>query len=536
MNRIFHKDTAARRVDEEVNGSSGNRYSGGQIARNTIYNLLGRVLPMAIAVLTIPFIISGLGVERFGILSLAWMVIGYFGIFDIGIGRATTKFVAEAIHNNDQQNLPVMAWTSLGMLILLGFVGGAVLAGVSSWLVTSVFNIPEALREESRLTFLALACSMPFVLGTSGARGVLEGYQRFKLVNAIKIPASSFTFLATAGVLLFSNNLFHLVLTLVCGRVIVFLIHLYACMMTLPKRTETTIISRGLAVRLLKFGGWLTVTTVAGALMSFGYIDRFVISSVLDMEAVAYYSTPFEMTIKVLILSGGLLGVLFPVFSAYARDEHTKLMQLYQRGIKVLLVTMLPVALLIIALAHPILDLWLGSAFAQESALLLQLFAVGVLAIAIASVPSGAVQAIGRPDLTAWRHLAELPVYFGAAWFCANEWGVVGVAAVWACYTIVDVILMFWIARSVLPTSYGMSRNRVAIMGLTGVAGLVLAFMLAEVPDIVVRYVLTTIVLIILAPVSWRWILDESDRTSLKNILRSYLKKDHKPDESEPCA
>jgi O-antigen/teichoic acid export membrane protein len=70
---------------------------GGLLARNTLFNLIGQGLPLVVAVVTIPLIIQGLGIDRFGLLSLAWVVLGYFAIFDLGLGRATTKFVAEAL-------------------------------------------------------------------------------------------------------------------------------------------------------------------------------------------------------------------------------------------------------------------------------------------------------------------------------------------------------------------------------------------------------------------------------------------------------
>ena len=60
-------------------------------------NLLGQVLPAAAALVTIPFLVRGLGTERFGILSIAWVVLGSSGIFDLGLGRATTKFVAGSL-------------------------------------------------------------------------------------------------------------------------------------------------------------------------------------------------------------------------------------------------------------------------------------------------------------------------------------------------------------------------------------------------------------------------------------------------------
>jgi len=66
------------------------------LARNTILNFVGQALPLLVGFLTIPITIQWLGADRFGIISIVWVIIGYFGFFDLGLGRATTKFVAEA--------------------------------------------------------------------------------------------------------------------------------------------------------------------------------------------------------------------------------------------------------------------------------------------------------------------------------------------------------------------------------------------------------------------------------------------------------
>lgn len=70
---------------------------GSLLAHNTLLNFIGQAVPLLVGVVTIPFIVQGLGTERFGLLSLAWVILGYFTIFDLGLGRATTNFVAEAL-------------------------------------------------------------------------------------------------------------------------------------------------------------------------------------------------------------------------------------------------------------------------------------------------------------------------------------------------------------------------------------------------------------------------------------------------------
>ena len=63
---------------------------GKLLARNTILNVLGYGLPMLVAIFAIPLLVKGLGTERFGILTLAWVIIGYLSLFDLGLGRALT--------------------------------------------------------------------------------------------------------------------------------------------------------------------------------------------------------------------------------------------------------------------------------------------------------------------------------------------------------------------------------------------------------------------------------------------------------------
>ena len=70
--------------------------------RNSLLNLMGQVVPLFVGVATVPLIVRGLGPERFGLLSIAWVVLSYSAVFDLGLGRASTKFVAEALARGER--------------------------------------------------------------------------------------------------------------------------------------------------------------------------------------------------------------------------------------------------------------------------------------------------------------------------------------------------------------------------------------------------------------------------------------------------
>src|SRR5712691_5942117 len=160
--------------------------SGRTLARNMVFNLLGQGSPLLAALFAIPFLVDGLGTDRFGILTLAWMVIGYFSLFDLGLGRAVTKLVAERLGKSSAVEIPGLIWTALFMMLLSGTIGAALLALLAPWLIRDVLKIPQILQSETLSAFYLLTLSIPFVISTAALRGVLEALQRFGLVNVMR--------------------------------------------------------------------------------------------------------------------------------------------------------------------------------------------------------------------------------------------------------------------------------------------------------------------------------------------------------------
>src|ERR1051326_56302 len=115
--------------------------SGRLIARNTLINLAGQALPFFIGLAAMPTIIRGLGTARFGLLGLGWVVVGYFSVLDLGLGRAATRFAADAIGRNALSEIPGIAWSAVLVQAAVGTVGSLALAVMTPFLVSHV--LPE---------------------------------------------------------------------------------------------------------------------------------------------------------------------------------------------------------------------------------------------------------------------------------------------------------------------------------------------------------------------------------------------------------
>src|SRR5437588_11464434 len=124
-----------------------------RLARNAVWNLLSLVAPMLVALGAIPSLIRTLGADRFGILTLAWMLIGYSSLFDLGLGRALTKLVSEGFGDETSPNsrrtgLASAVWTALVLMGIFGCAGALIFASASTLLANSALKVPVALRAE----------------------------------------------------------------------------------------------------------------------------------------------------------------------------------------------------------------------------------------------------------------------------------------------------------------------------------------------------------------------------------------------------
>ena len=113
------------------------------LLRNTIYNLIGLGAPLLAALVSIPMLIAALGTDRFGLLILIWAVVSYFGLFDLGLGRALTQQLAVVFAGEEYERVgPLVATASL-LMAVLGVISGVLLVTASVWGVDQMRAVPD---------------------------------------------------------------------------------------------------------------------------------------------------------------------------------------------------------------------------------------------------------------------------------------------------------------------------------------------------------------------------------------------------------
>ena len=419
------------------------------IRKNTVWNFLGSATPMLVGILVIPYLISNIGVERFGVLTLIWSLIGYFSIFDFGIGRALTYQVSNSIAK--KESLAFLVKSGLKLMFITGIIGGGILLCISKQLGYKWLNTSLNLREEAFQSIVIASLAIPFTTYTSGLKGILEGFEEFKVVNILKFLLGLLNFiLPIFSILIFGQSLVYIVISLALSRFIIFLAHLLYVnnKISLFKILKNKESEKKSSLSILNFGAWMTLSNIVSPLMV--QADRFLISYMLGASLVAYYTIPFDLVIRLLIIPASLTSVLFPRFSTLFATDINASKVLFDKSLKVIFITMSVVTFLIIICSHLGLSLWISKEVANKSWIILCVLSVGLLFNSIAQVPYALIQATGKVKLTSIIHLCEFVFYIILLLSLLHFFGILGAAIAFSIRTCVDFLALNHFSKKLL--------------------------------------------------------------------------------------
>lgn len=405
-------------------------------------------IPMLVGVAVVPGLIARLGPERFGALVLAWSLIGYFGLLDLGLGKGLTQYLARRqVEETPAAGQAAIAYAARRIMLLIGLGWAVLLAAISPW-IASLLRIPAPMHAEAQQAWLILALNLPLLMWSTCCIAALESRSRFAVISGIRLPQGVATFLLPWAMAYHTDDLRAIIAGLLVVRLVT------AVLLAWCARREFRagpLTPAGHLRQLLAFGGWLTVSNLVGPLLS--YFDRFAIAALLSITAVTQYTVPFDALTRLPSVAAAMMGVLFPLLTqaqALRQQASHVIAELLHSATQLLLAFWLPCMVLLAALGPWILHAWVP-ALAEASTPAWHCLAVGVAVNGFAHLPFSLLQSAGRTDQIARIHLCELPLYGLGLWWGLVHWGIVGAAIAWSSRVVVDCVLLTVCAYRQLP-------------------------------------------------------------------------------------
>ena len=408
------------------------------LRRNVIVNLLSPTVRIGVAFVTIPIYLRHVGAERYGVISIAWILLGMFGFLDLGLSRAVTNALAKLLDAPQTQRARVLL-TTVSLNLGVGLIGGAVLYVFGGLMLKHFISVPEALIPEVSRSLPWIASLVPLTLVSYAAAGALESRELFLLVNLIQVGSMTLAQIAPVVMAVFVSPSLTVVIPTAVAAQALGAITVLVIVYRLEGPFSLRAIDRGEARKLLGYGGWMFATNVINPALASA--DQFVIGSVMGVAAVAHYAVPMNLVLRSGAVPAAVGRTFFPRMSSLSGDAAHAL---GVRGLSSMAYGFAAICAPAIIISPVFFRYWLGADFAAISAPVAQILFPGVWMSGLSFVGFTLLQSQGRADLTGKLSMLEFLPFLALLWGLTMGFGIAGAAAAWTLRCTVDASAIFW--------------------------------------------------------------------------------------------
>ncbi|GAB7522216.1 oligosaccharide flippase family protein [Paraburkholderia sp. 2C] len=412
------------------------------ILKNVGINFIGLILPTFVSLVTVPAYIKALGVERYGVVSLVWVLIGYFGILDLGMSMAAQNQISKARASADKEECARVFWSATWLNLGTGAIGG-LLIYFGTFIYTAYFSkVPPELHHEviSALPWLALA--IPIANVSWVFAGAISGAEKFGSYNTNQtIGTFLFQLLPLFAAWWIAPTLPNVLAAAVAARIIAALMLGRSALRVLEIR-KILPPQFGVAKGLFSFGGWMLVTSTLQLVGD--SMDRVLVGSALGARFVTYYSVPQNLVWRLGVIPSAMMRTLFPRLSALNRENADRVLR---QSIEFLNGVFTPVMLVAMLVLEPFLHLWVGNEVASAGAPVGRILIIFVWLTGQSNLARIMIQAQVHPAVAARVSIIETPLFAGAIWAGVHYFGLTGAAIAVAARGFFDYFVLLRLSR-----------------------------------------------------------------------------------------
>lgn len=419
---------------------------GKRVARNSILNVAGVIIPAVIAVIATPVLLNNLGAQGFGIFSIQLAVLVLIGVNDFGVSRAVTlEAVARGGFESDAE-LKRVVWAGTHLIATVAMavfiIGGLIL-------MAAMLALPMSLDE--RISWGLLLPASAISLITLPARASLEVQERFAMANVIRIGGSSLLFAAPAIASFIDPTMTATSIAMLLSRLALSAAAIAAThgLLARPNWSDFVQSIRELLTgraselhrKLIHRGGWLGAAGIASNLI--GYVDRFALGILASATIIAHYVVAAELVTKMWLITGALTAAIMPRLAHYWQDEDAaKFKGIFLFLVGCMAAISLSAHMVFVFFGDQLMQLWLGDQYFPEMAEYLAILSVGIAVNAASLLNYLLLILSGREKVAANIQFVTLPLTILASLLAAYYSDATGVAWVFTARLTIDVFVI----------------------------------------------------------------------------------------------
>lgn len=494
-----------------------------RVVKGSIWVVLGQFLPLSVSFLATPFVIKQLGADGYGVIVLIALIPTYLAFADFGMGMASTKFASGVYAEGDPEKEGRVIRTAALIAFLTSLPIFSALIIFAPFAI-ALFNVPENFVADA-VVALRIA-SVTFVVTLLSGIYNSPQLSRLRMDLNVFITAGfrSLGIVATPIIIYFGGGIVGATIGILIANLLTLFAHLIVSGRLLPELINFSI-ERAVVRPMLKFGGGLVISGIAGVLLL--NFEKLALVRVTSVETLAYYTVAYTFAVMAAILSSSMVQSLVPAFSQLLSvEKRVQLEILFSSTIRLNMIGLFPMLAFLFIIARPFFTIWGGPEFGEESTLPFQILLFGIFFTTFAFVPYSLVMSYGRTDLLAKAYWLLLFPYIGLTILLTMKLGVVGAAVAWSFRATADAIMVGWLARHVSGISYDFLKNKLVTTSLA----IALLFPPVALAIISQDFSYWALLLLLVSSglyslVAWKHLLDSDERTWVQQTMLKFIKR-----------
>lgn len=332
------------------------------VLRNIGAQALSRAVTMVLSFALLPFVISHVGKQDYGLYLLVLAVTGYFTLLDFGVSSAVVKYVAEYRGRGDHHYQRRILSTAFAFYVLVGILVGLALLALSFFADRLLHLSPASALLSQRLLITAGSFSL-ILWPTTAFRGAVEGFQRYDVIAVVTVIAQSLRFISVIVALTLGAGV---LAVLVCLYIATLAENLtfYRFIRKWDRTCRVNLSACDLETFRLILG--FSVYLFAGSVTSLiiFQLDHVIVGAFVSVSAVTMFGIAHNLHAAIKSLDNLIAA---PPWAASAelegRRDYIGQRRLLLRGTRYIALFFLPLVVITVVFAPPLIRHWMGPGF-----------------------------------------------------------------------------------------------------------------------------------------------------------------------------
>jgi O-antigen/teichoic acid export membrane protein len=406
---------------------------------NTFFSAFPRVGGAFFGFLTIPIIISSLGIENFGIWSVLLSFSSYFFILDFGLNSSLIRQVAQSLEQQHFDRLNGFIFVSFTVYLFLA-IPLCVAAFIYRGALCSFFQIPN----QYQICFF-LTISACFTSGFSSLFGsVFNGMQKMHFSSGVQIFSILISNVGSVVLIYRGYGIHELSLLYLFSSLtsLILMMFLFYRLMPSFKFVKPNLNE----IRyFFKFGLQLYITSICSFVVLRS--DMLLIAVTLGPTASGYYRIASSIALLIREIPELLTPALYPAaVHLYALKEHEKISALYLRSFRYIFLISLTLTGFVLVNSESLLKTWLNTENVSNPSQILQLLATAYFFNIITAPATIIARAVAMQKWEMFANIIMTILHLTLNIFLLTRFQEQGIG--WASFlaiSIVDILLFFYL-------------------------------------------------------------------------------------------